>query len=39
MDTILSILREGLQKGSRWLENFFATWFPWDQKEMKGIWW
>jgi hypothetical protein len=28
--------RKGLQKGSHWLETFFQTWFPWDQKEMKG---
>lgn len=28
--------RKGLQKGSRWLESFLQTWFPWDQKEMKG---
>lgn len=28
--------RKGLQKASRWLENFFRTWFPWDQKEMSG---
>jgi hypothetical protein len=28
--------RKGLQKGSHWLETFFGTWFPWDQKEMKG---
>jgi len=28
--------QKGLQKGSRWLETFFATWFPLDQKEMKG---
>src|SRR5713226_3603329 len=27
---------KGLQKASRWLETFFRTWFPWDQKEMKG---
>ncbi len=27
---------KGLQKASRWLETFFQTWFPWDQKEMKG---
>jgi hypothetical protein len=27
---------KGLQKGSRWLETFLQTWFPWDQKEMKG---
>jgi len=27
---------KGLQKGSRWLESFLGTWFPWDQKEMKG---
>ena len=28
--------RKGLQKGSRWLEAFFRTWFPWEQKEMNG---
>lgn len=28
--------RKGLQKASHWLENFFQTWFPWDQKEMQG---
>jgi len=28
--------RKGLQKGSRWLETFFRTWFPLDQKEMNG---
>jgi hypothetical protein len=28
--------KKGLQKGSHWLETFFQTWFPWDQKEMKG---
>lgn len=28
--------RKGLQKASRWLETFFRTWFPWDQKEMNG---
>jgi len=28
--------RKGLRKGSHWLETFFQTWFPWDQKEMKG---
>jgi hypothetical protein len=28
--------RKGLKKGSHWLETFFQTWFPWDQKEMKG---
>jgi hypothetical protein len=28
--------RRGLQKASRWLETFLQTWFPWDQKEMKG---
>ena len=27
---------KGLQKGSHWLETFFATWFPWEQREMKG---
>jgi Phosphoesterase family len=27
---------KGLRKASRWLETFFQTWFPWDQKEMKG---
>jgi hypothetical protein len=27
---------KGLQKGSHWLETFFGTCFPWDQKEMKG---
>ena len=27
---------KGLQKGSHWLETFFGTWFPWDQKELKG---
>jgi hypothetical protein len=27
---------KGLRKASRWLETFFRTWFPWDQKEMKG---
>src|SRR6202045_112249 len=27
---------KGLQKGSHWLETFFGTWFPWEQKEMKG---
>jgi hypothetical protein len=25
-----------MQKCSRWLETFLQTWFPWDQKEMKG---
>jgi len=29
--------KKGLQKASHWLESFFRTWFPWDQKEMKGI--
>jgi hypothetical protein len=28
--------KKGLQKASRWLETFFRTWFPWDQKEMNG---
>src|ERR1700730_16034649 len=28
--------RKGLLKASRWLETFFRTWFPWDQKEMSG---
>jgi hypothetical protein len=28
--------RKGMQKCSRWLETFLQTWFPWDQKEMKG---
>jgi hypothetical protein len=28
--------RKGLQKASRWLETFFRTWIPWDQKEMNG---
>jgi Phosphoesterase family len=27
---------KGLQKASRWLDTFFRTWFPWDQKEMNG---
>jgi hypothetical protein len=27
---------KGLQKASHWLESFFRTWFPWDQKEMNG---
>jgi hypothetical protein len=27
---------KGLRKSSRWLESFLQTWFPWDQKEMKG---
>jgi hypothetical protein len=26
----------GLQKASRWLETFFRTWFPLDQKDMNG---
>jgi acid phosphatase len=32
----MSYSGKGLQKASRWLETFFQTWFPWEQKEMNG---